>query len=193
MTARVSAAAVIASETPPRWVESVLAQIARLEHLDLQAIAVAEASRPAPSGLAAAVLRLYRAADARAYPLAGSALDCVPLGEELRALVRDGATARVDWLLDLRDGADPAEHRAAAARGVITVRNELTGPRDRTVLDAIRRRSPVASVVEVVDAGGRRDVASVTGACHPLSLLHTLDRAYRRCEVLLVRVLRELR
>jgi hypothetical protein len=187
-------AAVVSSETPSAWLESALASIAHLEGIDLCAIVVdpRTASRRR-SIIAEAILRVYGYADARAYPIAEPALAPTALREPLRAMLTAApAVGPVDWVLDARDpGADgpPLEIVAAV---LVRPRIELVADADASVLDAVRRRSPVASRVEVVDGGGCRVVAATVGAVEPLSVRRTLDAACRRGEVLLVRALKVL-
>jgi hypothetical protein len=194
VTNRVSIAAVIETDPPTRWVESALAQVAQIGNVELRAIVV-DGNTPEPRRprLATTILRLYSLADGHAYPLESPALDPAPLRPDLRRLCTQiNSVHDVEWFVDLREDGHAGDYPARSRRGLIRARNELEAPGDRTVLDAVRRRSPIATKVEVVDQGGCRVVAQTVGACHPVSLRHTLDAAYRRSEVLLVRAVRVL-
>jgi len=183
--------AVVESERPSRWVSSILAYAADLPHLRLAAVTVDAQCRPVVrSPIAAAVLSLYDRAERVAYPLSVTALDRAPLAADLRRLiVASDAVGAVEWVLDLRTDADAGGYADHARRGLIRVRNRLAAGEDRSVLDAIRRRSPIESVVEALTGRDTRVLARTVGAPHPLSLRHTLDTAFRRCEVLLRRTL----
>jgi hypothetical protein len=191
---RLSLAAVVASRRPPRWVGAALERIGALDAVRLDHVLVdpEPAGRRVP-GAVQTILRLYSLADARAFPLRSSGLDTAPLPESLGRLISaDASGVTVDVVVDLRLDGDARRYVDIARMGVLAPRNELVAPGDRSVLDAVRRLSPVSSKVELIDATGPRVVAETIGACHALSPRRTLDAACRRSEVLLARALQRL-
>jgi hypothetical protein len=188
-----TAGVVVSAERPARWINAALARIGALDPLELRFVTIAEdAGRDDRSPLTRRLLDLYSVADARAYPLGPYALEPAPLSADIRPLIhREPPLPEVDWLVDLRDGED-ARFVGAGREGLLRPRHVLLSSGDRSWLDAIRHRSPVACRIELVDSSGSRVVAETIGACHPLSLRHTLDASCRRAEVLLERALGRL-
>lgn len=184
-------AVIVPSDRPPRWVHSTLARIAEVDELQLRSVVIdTDAAVERRSWVKRALLNVYSLLERHAYPLGSSALDPAPLSDAARRLLCEAPpTGAIDWFVDFRFDGDAGRYASLSRNGVLRARSELVSPNDRSWVDAIRRRSPVVTKVEVIDDSGRRLVTQTVGACHPFSLCHTLDAACRRSRAVLMRAL----